>query len=197
MPKATPARERPRSPTSPAIRRPPTHIARKLARHFVADEPPPALVARLAKAFRDSDGDLRAVSLALVEAPEAWTPESRKMRTPQEFLIAANRALNRKPNIGQVVQPLNAMGQPMWQPGGPNGFPDTVAAWASPEGIKTRLDVAAAIGRQAGGSIDPRAFVEDIFGAAASPETRAAVARAETRHQALAIALMSPEFQRR
>jgi uncharacterized protein (DUF1800 family) len=173
------------------------HLARKLARHFVADAPPPALTARLEAAFRDSDGDLRQVTLALLDAPEAWSPESLKMRTPQEFLIAAGRVLGRRPTIGQVMQPLNAMGQPVWQPGGPNGYPDGVSDWASPEGVKTRLDVAAAIGRQAAGAVDPRRLLDDAFGAAVSPETRAAVTRAETRHQAIALALMSPEFQRR
>ncbi|MGL4727561.1 MAG: DUF1800 domain-containing protein, partial [Bosea sp. (in: a-proteobacteria)] len=66
------------------------HIARKLARHFVADDPPAALVAKLAKVFRESDGDLRAVSLALIDAPEAWGEAQAKLRSPQEFLVAAS-----------------------------------------------------------------------------------------------------------
>ncbi len=173
------------------------HIARKLTRHFVADEPPASMVARLAKVFRDTDGDLQALSFALLESPEAWSAAATKMRSPQEFLVASARALGRKPEIGQILGPLNAMGHPIWQPGGPNGFPDSVAAWASPEGLKTRLDVSAAIARQSANSIDPKGLVEDIFGAAASTETRQAILRAETRYQAVAIALMAPEFQRR
>lgn len=191
--------ERGRQALSDIARHPSTaqHIARKLTRHFVADEPPASMVARVAKVFRDSDGDLQAVSKAVLESPEAWTTPASKMRTPQEFLVASARALGRKPEIGQILQPLNAMGQPFWTPGGPNGFPDTVAAWASPEGLKTRLDVSAAIARQVGNSIDPRDMVENMFGPGVSSETRAAVLRAETRYQAVAIALMSPEFQRR
>ncbi|MFY8040659.1 MAG: DUF1800 domain-containing protein [Bosea sp. (in: a-proteobacteria)] len=173
------------------------HIARKLTRHFVADEPPASMVARLAKVFRDTDGDLQALSFALLDSPEAWSAPATKMRSPQEFLVASARALGRKPEIGQILGPLNAMGHPIWQPGGPNGFPDSVAAWASPEGLKTRLDVSAAIARQSANSIDPKGLVEDIFGAAASTETRQAILRAETRYQAVAIALMAPEFQRR
>ncbi len=173
------------------------HIARKLTRHFVADEPPASMVARLAKVFRDTDGDLQALSFALLDSPEAWSAQATKMRSPQEFLVASARALGRKPEIGQILGPLNAMGHPIWQPGGPNGFPDSVAAWASPEGLKTRLDVSAAIARQSANSIDPKGLVEDIFGAAASTETRQAILRAETRYQAVAIALMAPEFQRR
>ena len=174
------------------------HIARKLARHFVADEPPAALVARLAKVFSDSDGDLQKVSAALIEAPEAWTAQATKLRSPQEFYIAAMRALARKPEAPQILGPLNAMGQPLWQPSGPNGFADTVATWATAEGMKTRLDVAAAIARQvAPGAVDPRSIVDEILGDHASNETRAAVARAESKPQALALFLMSPEFQRR
>lgn len=173
------------------------HIARKLARHFVADDPPPALIARLASVFLKSDGDLQAVSAALVAAPEAWSAPAAKMRSPQEFLVASARALGRRPDVGQILQPLNAMGHPIWQPSGPNGFPDTVAAWASPEGLKTRLDVSAAIARQAASGIDVARFLGDVFGDSISPETKQAVLRAESRYQAVAIALMSPEFQRR
>lgn len=173
------------------------HLARKLVRDFVADEPPASMVARLAKVHRDTEGDLHQLALALVESPEAWSTPNAKMRTPLEFLIATARALNRRPEFGQILRPLAAMGQPMWQPGGPNGFPDVEAAWASPEGLKTRLDVAAAIARQAGGGVEPRDFIEQILGPSVSGETRQAVMRAESRQQALAIALMAPEFQRR
>lgn len=173
------------------------HIARKLTRHFVADEPPASMVARIAKVFRDSDGDLQAVSKAVLESPEAWSAPLTKMRSPQEFLLASARALGRKPDFGQILQPLNAMGQPLWQPGGPNGFPDTNAAWASPEGLKTRLDVAASISRQSANAIDPAGLIDNLFGTAVSTETRQTVLRAETRYQAVALALMSPEFQRR
>lgn len=173
------------------------HIARKLTRHFVADEPPASMVARVAKMFRDSDGDLQAVSKAVLESPEAWSAPSTKMRTPQEFLVASARALGRKPEIGQILQPLNAMGQLVWNPGGPNGFPDTVAAWASPEGLKTRLDVSAAIARQVGNGLDPHDLIDHVFGPGVSTETREAILRAESRYQAVVLALMSPEFQRR
>jgi uncharacterized protein (DUF1800 family) len=173
-------------------------IALKLARHFVADEPPPALVASLSEVFRRTQGDLAAVSRALLESNAAWNAEPTKIRSPQEFLIASYRALSRKADPGQILGPLGVMGQPFWQPSGPNGYPDTNAAWASAEGIKTRIDVAAGWGRQAAGSVpDPRALTEDILGPLASPETRQTVARAESKPQALALLLMSPEFQRR
>ena len=173
-------------------------IALKLVRHFVADDPPAALVRDLSAEFRRTQGDLAAVSRALITSNIAWKAEPTKIRSPQEFLIAAFRALGRKPDFGQIAGPLNAMGQPFWQPSGPNGYPDTNDAWASPEGIKTRIDVAAGWGRQAAGTVpDPRALTEDILGPLLSAETRQAVARADSKPQALALLLMSPEFQRR
>jgi uncharacterized protein (DUF1800 family) len=175
-----------------------THIATKLAHHFVADEPPPALVESLARVFRDSDGDLKAVSTALIDDDRCWQPALTKMRTPYEFLIAAARALGHAPDDpGPVIGALIAMGMGLWQPPGPNGFPDTVAAWASPEGMKLRLDVAAQIGQRVKDIGDPLSVLDTVAGVTASPETRQAVARAESRPQALAILFMSPEFQRR
>jgi uncharacterized protein (DUF1800 family) len=175
-----------------------SHIATKLVRHFVADEPPPALVETIAKVFRDSDGDLKAVSTALIDDDRCWQPAMTKMRTPYEFLIAAARALGHVPeDPGPVIGALIAMGMGLWQPPGPNGFPDTAAAWASPEGMKLRLDVAAQIGQRVKDIGDPLSVLDTVAGVAASPETRQAVAHAESRPQAMAILLMSPEFQRR
>ena len=174
------------------------HIAHKLARHFVADDPPESLVARLAKAFRDTDGDLKRVAMTLVDSDEAWSAPATKMRTPHEFMLAAMRAIERTPDDpGAILGPLGAMGMPLWQPPGPNGWPDTVAGWASPEGMKSRLDVSAAIASRVKNLINPSELLDTIAGDAASAETRQAVARAESRQQGLALLLMSPEFQRR
>jgi len=92
---------------------------------------------------------------------------------------------------------LNVLGQPLWSPSGPNGFPDTNAAWAAPEGIKLRLDISAQISSRLADSVDPRDLLELVAADAASSETRHTIERAETRQQALALLLMSPEFQRR
>ena len=172
------------------------HIAFKLARHFLADEPDPVVVDRLAKTFRDTEGDLAAVTAALIEMPEAWTAPLAKLRTPQEFLAAGFRATGKVPEPGAIVNALNALGQPLWQPPGPNGWADTVDAWASPDGMDTRLDLAAQWGRQNGG-LNPKELLPALLGTGVSPETAQAVARAESRQQGLAILFMSPEFQRR
>ncbi len=173
-------------------------IAQKFARAFVADEPPPALVDRLARSFGDGGGDLRAMTLALLDAPEAWNPAPAKMRSPYEFIVATNRLLGHLPEEpGQVIGPLNLMGMGLWTPPGPNGYPDTVAAWGSPEGMKLRLDYCAQVASRLRDPPNPSQLFEALCGDGASPLTREAIARAESRQQGLALLLMSPEMQRR
>ncbi len=173
-------------------------IATKFARHFVADDPPLALVARLQQVFRQSDGDLGALTSALVDSDEAWQAPLTKLRSPYEFLVATGRLLARIPDDpGLYLGSLNLLGQPLWSPAGPNGFPDTNAAWAAPEGMKLRLDISAQIASRLANNIDPRDLLELAAADAASAETRNTIDRAETRQQALALLLMSPEFQRR
>jgi uncharacterized protein (DUF1800 family) len=173
-------------------------IATKFARHFVADDPPPALVARLAEVFRKTDGDLKALAIALVDDDEAWSAPLTKMRSPQEFLMAATRLVGRLPeNPAPLNGALQQLGHMVWQPPGPNGYTDRADAWASPEGMKLRLDLAVQVARRIANPPDPNDLLDLALGPAASPETRDAVRRAESKQQALALLFMSPEFQRR
>ena len=174
------------------------HVATKFARHFVADDPPQDLVGRLATVFTKSGGDLLALTTALIDDDAAWTPTQEKLRTPQEFIIAASRALNLPPEKPQLLmRALNELGQPLWKPSGPNGFADTVQQWASSEGMKVRLSYAALMAKQSQVAGNPTEVAQAILGDAASPDTSQAIARAESKAQGLALLLMSPEFQRR
>jgi uncharacterized protein (DUF1800 family) len=173
-------------------------IATKFARHFVADDPPPALTARLQETFTRTDGDLKALANTLVDSTEAWEAPLTKVRSPYEFLVASGRLLARIPeDPGRYLGGLNVLGQPLWSPAGPNGFPDTNAAWAAPEGLKLRLDISAQIASRLAEGIDPLDLLELAAADAASEETRRTIERAESRQHALALLLMSPEFQRR
>jgi uncharacterized protein (DUF1800 family) len=173
-------------------------IATKFARHFVADDPPPALVARLQDVFHKTDGDLKALATALVDSDEAWQAPLTKLRSPYEFMVASGRLLSRIPeDPGLYLGSLNLLGQPLWSPAGPNGFPDTNAAWAAPEGMKLRLDISARIASHLADSIDPRDLLQLAAADAASTETRQTIDRAASRQQAVALLLMAPEFQRR
>jgi uncharacterized protein (DUF1800 family) len=172
------------------------HVATKLARHFVADEPPPALVERLSKRFLATQGDLKAVSKELATAPEAWEAPRAKLKRPGEWIVGTLRAVGvTPPEIGPMMQAHNLLGEPLWRPSAPKGFPDESAPWL--DGLAQRLDIANQFARRAGGEADPREVFEEVLAPLASTETRQAIARAESRPQALALLFMAPEFQRR
>lgn len=172
------------------------HIARRFATYFVADDPPPALVDRLALSFRTSGGDLQELARVLVTSPEAWAAPAARLRTPQEFLFAALRLTGQKATAQAVVGQLTAMGQPLWFPGRPKGFPLTTDAWLSPAGLKARLDTADQIARSVNQE-QPLVLADAAFGSDVSSETLETVRRAESRAQGTALVLMAPEFQRR
>jgi uncharacterized protein (DUF1800 family) len=171
------------------------HIATKLARHFIADEPPPTLVDRLASRFLDTDGDLKEVARALVSTPEAWAPEQAKIKRPSEWIVAALRATGQSGDIGRIVGGLNLLGEPLWRPPAPKGFSDDNAAWLN--GLAQRLDIANTFAQRVADRLDPHAIAEAVIGPLASEETRQAIARAESKPQALTMLLMAPEFLRR
>ncbi|MBZ9754842.1 DUF1800 family protein [Mesorhizobium sp. ESP6-5] len=175
------------------------HIATRLARHFIADDPPAAAIARLAKVFAKSDGNLRALAAALVDMPEAWSTPLAKMRSPFDYVAAIRRSAGPGPtnDPGQSLNWLNALGEPLWRPPGPNGFSDQADSWASAEGMKIRLDIAWQVARQVEDIGNPNDMLDAVIGPSASPETRQAIARAESKQQGLALLLMAPEFQRR
>ena len=122
------------------------HLASKLARRFVADTPPPALVDRLARRFQDTDGDLRAVMQALVDSPEFRDPQPAKFKTPYQFVLSAVRASgivtsNVKPLMAQLTQ----LGQPLYGCQTPDGWHDTEADWLNPNAIAQRVNFATAL----------------------------------------------------
>lgn len=172
-------------------------LARRIAMHFVADDPPASLVNRLEAAWTGSRGDLAAVARALIAAPEAWAATPAKIKTPYEFIVSTHRALGYPPQrVQPLQQALTAMGQPAFAPPSPEGWPDTAADWAGPDALVKRLDWAKAVAERTE-MFDPNAVATTALGARLSDRTRLAVARAESRPEALTLLLMSPEFQRR
>ncbi len=174
------------------------HVATKLARHFVADEPPATLVETLRQKFVETDGDLWQVARALVMAPESWAPEQMKLKRPSEWMMTCFRAAGFNGVDARRTAPaLTRLGEPLWRPPAPKGFPDEEEAWV--DGIAHRLDTANAIAQNPANQerLDPKAMLETALGPLASADTRSAVNRAETRQQAVTLLLMAPEFQRR
>jgi len=172
------------------------HVAGKLVRSFIADEPPGDLVDRLAKTFRDTGGDLKEVTRALVSSKEAWAEPRSKLKRPSEWVVAMVRA-----NGTSQVDPArftagqNLLGEPLWRPPSPKGYADDEATWT--DGMGRRLDVANNFAERVASRADPQFIMDAVLGGALSDEVRQAVARAESRPQALALLFMSPEFQRR
>jgi uncharacterized protein (DUF1800 family) len=173
------------------------HIAGKFVRHFVADQAPDLLVEALARRFVETDGDLGALATALVRADAAWEAPARKVLPPYDFLLAVARGLA-IPYAPEDLLRLSArLGQPLWAPPAPSGFPDGDIAWASPSALSERLRIAEAAARQVDATADPRQRASELLGEGLASPTRLAVARAEVREQGFELLLMSPEFQRR
>jgi len=180
--------------TSPATGR---HIAVKLAKHFVADDPPPSLVARLERSFNGSGGRLDQVAATLIEAPEAWAPDQRKFKTPYEFLISAYRAADQAPGP-EIVQILNQLGQKPFSAPSPKGWSEDAGDWASADGVMKRMGWAEMFApRYAPPGANPIELAQNTLGPLLQPATATAISRAESRGEAFSILLMSPEFQRR
>ena len=174
------------------------HLATKLTRHFVADEPPAALVERIAAVYLDSGGDLPAVHAALVNADEPWQATFAKYKTPQDFVISTFRAFDRVPDDGKfVVGALDLMGQTPYRPGSPAGWPDTAEQWGGADSLYKRIEWANTVARHAGTRVNPLQLGEDVLGPALGDHTRTAISRAENATQGTTLLLASPEFQRR
>jgi uncharacterized protein (DUF1800 family) len=175
------------------------HIAVKLARHFVADDPPPALVARLERSFKASGGRLDRVAATLIDAPESWVPAADKFKTPYEFLVSGYRATGTAPTaLPQIAPILNAMGQKAFDAPSPKGWSDEAQSWAAPDALMKRIGWSEGFAAAVPPTADqPMQLAQNALGARLSPAVATAIARAETRNEALSILLMSPEFQRR
>ena len=169
------------------------HIASKLARHFSADDPPSSLVSKLEQTYLETGGDLKAVTLALIEAPEVWQPQRQKFLTPWEWSVASLRAIGAEDfEPMQVRRIMINLGQDLWKPGSPAGFDDKVSAWAAPESLHRRVEAAQALGRR-GARLDARELGPQLYAGIWTENSATAVARAESPAQAMALMLASPE----
>ena len=173
-------------------------LAVKLARHFVADDPPPALVDRLARAYQHSDGHLPAVYEALIGDELAWGAQAQKFKTPQELVFSTLRALDVQPHEPQeALRSFEFLGQRQYTPGSPAGWPDTAQSWDGSDALMHRVLWASRVGERFEKGRDPVAVCRESLGSFARPETLTALQRAASGTQALALLIMSPEFQRR
>ena len=175
------------------------HLSFKLARHFVADQPPPALVERMAQAYLREDGDLRALYRALIDSEQAWSADARKFKTPNDFVISALRAgeLAVDDQARALVGLLASLGQPVFTPRSPAGFPDTAADWSSPDGLFKRIQAAQMFAaRVDSGSVTPYQRALEVLGSqAVSGDFALGLRRAGSASDGYSLLFASPAFQ--
>jgi uncharacterized protein (DUF1800 family) len=172
------------------------HLADKLVRHFVADDPRPQDVARIQAVLRDTGGDLGAASKAVIELPGAWVPLT-KLRTPQEYVVATMRAVGARPDMEpQLPGMLARLGQPVFGAPFPIGWPDRAPDWAGPEALLQRVDFAYQFAARVTDQ-EPAQIAEETMGPLLAAETLTEIRRAGSRQDGLALLLSSPEFMRR
>jgi uncharacterized protein (DUF1800 family) len=174
------------------------HVSSKLARHFVADDPPASLVERLTRAWLDSRGQLPAVYRALLDAPEAWRQPLAKFKTPTDYIYSSYRALSLPfANRPADIRLFDLLGQRSFAPGSPAGWPDRSVDWDGSSALLKRLEWAQQMGQRLGSSRDAGKLAQAALGPVLSGDTRGAIARAQDGAQALALLLAAPEFMRR
>ncbi|WP_157216019.1 DUF1800 domain-containing protein [Flavisphingomonas formosensis] len=171
-------------------------VATKLARHFVADDPPAPLVARMQQAFLASGGDLPTVYRALIASPEAWASPLSKFKTPWDWTISVWRGAGADPEMMATTQSLlQRLGQPVWQPGSPAGWSDFNASWAGSDELMRRVDAATRMFARNPQPMSP-ALAQSLLPGTLRPQTSKVIASAPPPQQ-LALLFVSPEFQRR
>jgi uncharacterized protein (DUF1800 family) len=191
-------------------------ISTKLARRFVSDTPPSALVERMSARFTATRGDLREVMWTLLTSPEYLAPAlySTKTKTPFEFVVSAVRATDAPLNdVRPLVRSLQELGMPLYQCQPPTGYKDTADAWVNTGALVARMNFAQTLASGQSFGVRRSAFerrtpderrtserrttADPLIGLGVSDATRSTIARATTPQQALALTLGSPEFQKR
>ncbi len=188
-------------------------ISTKLARHFVSDNPPPELVARMAKTFKKTDGDIRAVLETMIYSAEFWSRQTyrAKVKTPFELVTSTARALQADVDLPQqLVQWVARIGEPLYQCLPPTGYSDRAEAWVNTGALLNRLNfaMAAASNRIRGARVDLTSLVGDdvatdpkraldravdeFLAGQAAPETRATLEQKSSDPQVLRAKLDDP-----
>jgi uncharacterized protein (DUF1800 family) len=191
-----------------------THVCGQIATYFLSDNPPDALVQRMAEKFRATDGDIAGVLSVLFRSPEFTGPLPPKYKDPMEFVLSAVRlAYDTKVilNAGPVINWLNRLGEGLYNRPTPDGYPMTAATWDAPGQMAVRFEVARAIGSNAAGLFKPptpdaverpafpqiaSAFYFNVVQPTLSEATRAALDQAGSPAEWNTLFLSSPEFMR-
>ncbi len=191
-------------------------ISKSLAVRFVSDDPPEALVQKMARTFLKTDGDLLEVMRTMIRAPEFWDPANfrSKMKSPLEMVASAVRAVNGDVDFAQALTgQLNQLGEPLYRKLEPTGYSNRGEDWLNSASLLARMNFAVALarGRIAGVKVDPARFSlgidasgieRNILMTDPSPAARDAIQAGLAQQQELGamaagLTLGSPDFQRR
>ncbi|UOM35150.1 DUF1800 family protein [Acuticoccus sp. I52.16.1] len=174
------------------------HISHKFARHFVGEAASADLVETLRVTFVKSGGNLAELAFALIAHPDAWAGEPTKVVPPYDFLVAAGRTLQAPDTPPRFVdEACETLGQPIWDPPSPAGWPYDDNDFLGGDSVLERVDFAGTMVGRFGRSVDARSLARTLLGEDLDPFVAETVDRAEDRHQAMVLLLMSPAFQRR
>jgi uncharacterized protein (DUF1800 family) len=173
------------------------HICRKLAVHFCGDTPPPALLKRLADAWRQGGGALPAVYRALANAPELWVARPLKYRSPQDFVLASGRAFGLHGKGRALLEEMRQLGEMPYGAPAPTGWPDQDSVWLDPGGAVGRVASARRMAALAGPDVDAAGVLPQVVYATANSVTFDVVLAEPNPRNAAALVLVCPEFQRR
>ena len=186
------------------------HIATKLAQHFIADQPPASAIAALKDSFLTSGGDLPSLYRTLLNLDVLWAEPKTKYRTPNEWLIALLRGLGtdgitattaEDPLAGlsdtELSAGLQTLGQPIWRPGSPAGWPDSADRWTSADALGKRIEVANTLAQRIGSGVAAPELLNRLYGSKLNLDLKQSVEKAESNAQALTLIAMSPDFLRR
>ncbi|MBC7673683.1 MAG: DUF1800 domain-containing protein [Polaromonas sp.] len=190
-------------------------ISRKLAQYWLSDDPPPALVERMAQSFLKSEGDIAVTLQTLLASPEYAQGAGQKFKDPVHYVVSAVRlAYDDKPilNVGPMLNWLNRMGEPLYGRQTPDGYALDTAAWSSPGQMATRFEIAKAIGSGNAGLFKtdgPQPLEKPAFpqlanalyyralGQTLGPNTQQALAQATSAQEWNSFLLSSPELMHR
>jgi uncharacterized protein (DUF1800 family) len=174
-----------------------TFVATKLVAHFVADDPPEAAIARVAQVFRDTGGDLREVSLSLIDLDEAWAPENVKFRSPQDWVVALFRSVGAREAPAGVGGVLNQLRHTPWAPAAPKGYGDTRREWADPDALMNRAEFAQTVSTRVARNrrLDPSVLLEVVDIGDDDPIRGFLADETISNQERLALAFGGPAFQ--
>lgn len=172
-----------------------THICTKLAKHFISDTPDLAVIKNMAKAWKKTSGHIPSVVEQLIIHPTSWVVDAKKFKTPRDLLISACRACDISETKPSLPKMLAILGQALFSAGSPAGYSDESLAWSGPNPLMTRIEWANHFAGQI--KLAPLEIAQHAVGPLLNERTEQHIKRAESKRQAIALLLMSPEFQRR